>query len=254
MSDYRLGKRPAVRPHALASLDEYIMGRPPQPPAACPPPQIANWGMFANGPDPTCDVPGAPFGDCVIAGSAHAIMAVNSALGTADKVPDSDQAVHEYFMETGGVDSGLNVADHLAKWHQYGIFADDGSANLLPAYAPVSNGSILALHRAIWLCRDCKMGWQLPETAEAQIRAGEPFTVVPGAEIIGGHDMEAVGYDDQWVYLVTWGQLQPASYAFVETYCDEAFALLMQAVKERGFGPTQIDFASLEADLDKLAA
>ena len=251
-SGLRLGKLPAKPLFGVADADSYIMGKPPQPPAACPPPQIPDWGMFANGPDPTCDVEGAPFGDCVIAGSAHAIMAVNAVLGTADHVPNSDQAADEYLAETGGADAGLNMADHLALWRAQGIFADDGDPNRLPAYAPVSNGSILSLHRAIWLFRDCKMGWQLPETAEAQLQAGEPFTVVPGAQTVGGHDMEGVGYDDQWIYLVTWERLWRASYGFVATYCDEAFALLMQSVKERGFGPTKIDYATLEADLNRL--
>ena len=78
---------------------------------------------------------------------------------------------------------------------------------------------------------------------------GHPFAVVPGSPIIGGHDMLAVGYDPEYLYLVTWADTHRATWPFVARYCDEAFALITQSVKEKGFGPTGVDFKSLLADL-----
>ena len=242
MSRYKLGKLPATPLFGVGVLDDYLTTKPPAPPPTVNPPDVLNgwnggWGMQGN----------ATYSDCVEADSAHAILALNTVLGTKDTVPDQSETETQYFEETGGGDTGLNIATHLARWRSLGLFNDDGHKNTLAAYAPVEL-DILALQRAIWLCRAVPMGWQLPESAEQQF-PDHPFTVTNPYTIVGGHDMLAVGYDPEYLYLVTWGNTHRATWPFVRTFCDEAFALITQSVKEKGFGPTGVDFKSLEADL-----
>lgn len=240
---YRLGKLPATRPYGVEDFDAYLTTRPPTPPSHVDPPSVTNawgggWGMAGND----------TYGDCVEADSNHAILALNTVLGTRDLVPSAGETVLQYQEETGGPDVGLNISTHLARWRALGLFGDmDGIPNKLPAYAPVKLG-ITEIQRAVWLCRAVPMGWQLPQSAQDQF-PGHPFAVVPGSPIIGGHDMLAVGYDPEYLYLVTWADTHRATWPFVARYCDEAFALITQSVKEKGFGPTGVDFKSLLADL-----
>jgi hypothetical protein len=67
----------------------------------------------------------------------------------------------------------------------------------------------------------------------------------------GGHAINAVGYDSDGVDVVTWGQLQRVSWAFLRAYGDEAYAPLtqdwMKAPRASG-----IDFAALEAALGQI--
>lgn len=59
MSQFKLGKRPAVRPHGLMALDSYILGRPPQPPTKFARPDVSRWGVLGND----------QYGDCLAEGT-----------------------------------------------------------------------------------------------------------------------------------------------------------------------------------------
>ena len=103
MSDHKLGKLAATRPHGLRDLVAYSNGPLPTPPASVDVPYVPEWGMAGNGPDPSLTVNGGkPVGDCVIAGAAHTIMASNVEVQRLDAVPSSDAVVEQYFAITGG--------------------------------------------------------------------------------------------------------------------------------------------------------
>jgi hypothetical protein len=87
-----------------------------------------------------------------------------------------------------------------------------------------------------------------------QFNAGKPWTVTGDNTILGGHDIVVVGYDSEWLRIVTWGKVIRASFAWFATYADEAWAIITNEVVEAGHGPGKLlDLVGLKADLDHLA-
>lgn len=229
----KLGKLTAVRPHALSDLTTYAAGKLPAPPASVAYP-VLEWGMDGND---QC-------GDCTMAGAAHLIAAWNAEVEeNADPAPTSTQVVTEYFDLTNGQDSGLVEHTVLATWHRRGLWG-----NRIAGYAPVDPGDLTALHQAIAFYGGAYLGVQLPDSAQQQFAAGEPWTVVPGSPVEGGHCIVAAGYSPQGLYCVTWGQVVEVTYPWAAKYLDEAWCVLSEEYVQHGGGPA-IDLAALRADL-----
>ncbi len=243
-----LGKLPATRPHGLRDLVEYSNGPLPTPPPSVAVPKVAEWKMFANGPDPSCTVEGAPFGDCVMAGAAHLIMASDVEVKRQDAVPSSNTVAEQYLTLTGGQDTGLNESDTLAFWRSQGLFGD----NKIAAYCPVATDQLTHVQASVALYGACFLGIQVPESAQEQFGRNEPWTVVPGSPIMGGHCIVVVGYSPEYLFAVTWGGIAPLSYSWFQTFCDEAYAVITEEIVEAGDGPSGLNLAALQKDLDAL--
>ena len=249
MSDLKLGKLAATRPR-MGDLATYANGPLPTPQSSVDVPYVPDWQMFANGPDPSCTVPGAPFGDCVIAGAAHVIIASNVEVQRLDAVPTSNEVADQYLAITGRQDTGCNESDVLSTWRSRGLFGD----NRISAYCPVEPTQISHVHAAVAFYGACLLGVQLPASAQEQFANGKPWTVVPGSPIEGGHCIVVVGYSPEYLYVVTWGAVVPVSYPWFGAFVDEAWCLITQEVAEAGSGPDGIlNLAALQADLDAIA-
>lgn len=231
-----LGKLDPQFPHQVAYFTDYIRQKPPAPRDKVGAPAISNWGMLGNDAN----------GDCVMAGSAHGIMTYNALVGTSDPVPDEQAVLELYYQLTGGADTGLVIAQALKEWQQKGFWS-----NKIAGYAPTRLRSVPELQLAIDLFGLAKLGIQCPESAQEQFAAGQPWTYVKGSPVEGGHDVEAVGYDATYVYVVTWGELHPVAYSFLAHYQDEAWAIISQEYVEAGRGPT-LDLDALRRDLPQL--
>jgi hypothetical protein len=249
MSDLRLGKLAAKRPYGLKDLATYANGPLPPPPPSVEVPYVPNWQMFANGPDPSCTVPGAPFGDCVIAGAAHVIIASNVEVQREDAVPSSNAVAEQYLAITGGQDTGCNESDVLSQWRNQGLFG----GNRISAYCPVETDQLGHVHSAVSMYGMCFLGVQVPESAQEQFSDGQPWTVVPNSPIMGGHCIVIVGYDSNYLYAVTWGGIAPLSYPWFSRFCDEAWCLITEEVAEAGDGPSGLNLAALQKDLDAIS-
>ena len=69
----------------------------------------------------------------------------------------------------------------------------------------------------------------------------------------GGHCVPLSGYDANKIWCVTWGALQPMTWQFLSTYCDEAYVLLSQEWMEAsGVSPSNLAWGQLMADLANL--
>ncbi len=248
---YRLGKKPATRLMGVGMADDYATSRLLTPPSSVPVPKpVAGWGMLGND---TC-------GDCTFAGAAHLIMAVAADLApavapplfTTSGVVQEYSAVTGYDPQTGANDNGANENEVLELWRSKGLF---GGHKIL-AYAPVSPTDVLALHRAIAFYGNLYIGIACPESAQQQFANAEPWTVVPGSPILGGHCILPVAYDPEAITCVTWGGLARVTWPFWATYCDEAHVVITSSEGrlQRGVGQHPLDLAALVADLDKLAA
>lgn len=94
------------------------------------------------------------------------------------------------------------------------------------------------------------IGINFPSSAMDQFNQGEPWTVVNDSEIEGGHHVHIVGYDAQYLYCVTWGQIQNRDIEFFKTYCEETWAILStEFLNSQGLSPKEFNLAQLQADL-----
>jgi hypothetical protein len=90
-----------------------------------------------------------------------------------------------------------------------------------------------------------------------QFEAGQPWDVVPGMTLDGGHDVPMVDYDNKYVYVVTWGALQPVTYAFLAAKYGNGTPVLEEAhveldkewLAKNGNSPAGFNWQSLVAAL-----
>lgn len=83
--------------------------------------------------------------------------------------------------------------------------------------------------------------WEIPENAPSDATAPNPNQ---------GHCVAVVGYDEQSLYAVSWGQLKTMSWEFFHRYAEEVYAVLsFDWVAENATCPTGFDTATLEMDL-----
>ncbi|MGH9121408.1 MAG: hypothetical protein ACRDYC_05610 [Acidimicrobiales bacterium] len=235
-----VGKLGAKAPrvlYGLRTLDAYCVGPLPAPRAMVPVPAETDWGMFGNN----------TVGDCVIAGCAHALIAWDTESAESDPIPTDAAALAQYYALTGGPDTGLVISEVLQTWQTSGLFGGKPIA----AFCPINFANVLDLHCAVDFYGDCKLGVALPQSAMDQTAANQPWTVVPGSPIIGGHDVEIVGYDPAYVQIVTWGEIVDVSYPWLAQYVTEAYAIIPNEFIEAGKGP-DLDLKTLQADLASL--
>jgi len=237
MGNLKYGKNPARKLFGVAEMEAYHSGRLPAPPATL---MYANtipqtgWGMMDND----------RLGCCTISGVGHLIMAYNAETGKSDHVPTDPEVSDTYFSLTGGADSGLVEADVMQKWATDGLF---GSKIL--AYNQLQT-NLLALHTGIYSYGALYLGIEVPESMQTDFADGTPIVYHPGSPIEGGHCVIAVGYDQHYLDIVTWGKRVRMSYPFLAHYLTEAWVTIPDAFAAEGHGPIpSIDVNTLRQDL-----
>lgn len=219
--------------------------------------RVADWPMLAND----------SFGDCVWAAAGHIIEAATTyGQGTTVKVSDAD-VLKGYHDVTGfdpsdpATDQGTVIQDALAYWRKVGI----GGHKIL-AYAQVDVRNLDEVAEALYLFGHLELGINFPGSAMDQFNAGEPWDVVPGASIEGGHAVNLgltrdtttakpsfsprqhlVGRNARGNYeVVTWGRVQEMTPAFWAKYVEEAWIVITPEWEEAtGGSPAGIDKARL---------
>lgn len=242
-----------------------------------------------SGPLPEGTVVPAPMrandthGDCVMAARAHFIVRAEAReTGQILEITDAE-VLREYFRESHGFDSGLVMLDSLKQWRRSGlrvggigdgkVNADDikhplGRAYKCEAFASLPVGQGKSMRAAIAFLGGAYVGISLPLSAADQIDAGAPWTVTSGAPAAkgswGGHCVLIVAYGedrretsggvvvvDQWFECITWGRRQRMSLEFLQTYCDEAYAVCDKV--DRWVANPGIDGKVLREYLDEIA-
>lgn len=276
MSKLKYGRKPA-RHTAASFMRSHIMSRALNalgaPPATSPDwvSKITsvvgnNFGMFGND----------AYGDCVIADCAHQEMLRTANAGTiwtptevqvlalyayfqgmkidpnADLAPGSLDQIQQYLANNDNGCNELDVITYLTKTGWMGRKLD-GSANLDPT-------QLDQIRWANCIFGASRLGLNLPDSAQSQFEAGEPWSPVPGAQLDGGHDVPVVKYDANYFYVVTWGKLQPVSLSFMTAkyadgtpYLEEAHAeLAFDWVNQAGTCPASLNLTQLMADLSAI--
>lgn len=207
---------------------------------------VPSWPMYLN----------SEIGDCTCAAVGHMIEASTQyAAGVATLITDQDvltayERVGGYVPGNQSTDNGAYIQDVLAYWQGTGVGGDH-----IVAYAAVNVADWDEIRTAIDLFGAVDIGFNFPATAMDQFNAGQPWSVVAGSQIEGGHSVNVGAYDEasQTLTCVTWGQRQVMTEAFWTQYVDEAWVVVTKDwVSANGTDPQGLSLYLLGQDFQDL--
>lgn len=244
MANYRFGKHPPKVDYRTLRFSNYL-----KPGIAAPP---ASFNVLTNvyaklgTDDPTKLFPmdgNDTLGDCTIAALAHAETIFRALLGK-EKIASRTAVVKLYMHLTGGVDSGLNELDVLNYWNKHS-FSGDKIIN----YVSIDPKNHTHVQQAISLLNGVYLGFQVQQNCIQEFDAHKPWT--PGKLTNDGHAVYAVAYDQKGLTVLTWGNVQQATWAWWDECVDEAYAILPSEAAKGGYA--DVDLAQLEIDLNAVS-
>lgn len=215
---FRQGRLPNDPSKPRVSLDPHLDGTAPA--SVDNYSGVASWGMLGND----------EWGDCVFACDGH-ITEQQTALGLGQElVVTTGQALAAYSKVTGfnpnAGPPGANPTDNGSTVQAgMGYLVKPGFGTFkAAAFGELSVSNMAKIKQAVYEFGCLSIGINLPTSAMDQFNAGQPWTPVAGSAIDGGHCVQVAGYDADWIYVITWGQVQKMSYAFWAQYVEEAWA------------------------------
>lgn len=245
MNQFRFGKQAPKRDYRTLKLKNYLTSKlaPPKPSYDILPSvyeKLNSSDVAALFPMDGNDT----YGDCTIAALAHAIT-IYSGLISTRKVWPKQNVVKLYMHLTGGIDSGLNELDVLNYWRSNKVDGDK-----IFAYTSIDVKNLTHVKQAISLFGGVYLGFQVQENCVKDFQAGKPWT--PGRLTHEGHAVYVVGYDEASVTVLTWGNIQKATWEWWDECVDEAYAILPPEAASENFNPG-FDFNQLKADLEEIS-
>jgi len=199
-------------------------------------------------------------GDCTCAAAGHMIEEWTANTGQEKTLPDA--AILSAYRHFAGndADAGASMLDVLKYWRKTGIGGDK-----ILAFTQLQSRSVIQVRDSVSLFGACYIGVSLPD-----------FAIAPGADVLttpwvlppqgpvgdaaanpdNGHCIPAVGYDEQNLYVVTWGALKMMSWEFYQAYMDEAYAVLSRdwVSQKLGTSPPGLDLTALQQDVAAVSA
>jgi hypothetical protein len=245
MPDHRFGKHPPKADYRTLRFATYAT-----PGLAAPPPAynvLTNVYQKLKTNDPAKLFPmdgNDTLGDCTIAALAHAATTYHGLVGK-QKIMAKASVVKLYMHLTGGVDSGLNELDVLNYWRQHPVSGDE-----IITYTSINPKNHTHVQQAIQLFGGVYLGFQVQANCLQEFDAHQPWT--PGRLTNDGHAVYAVGYDQNFLTVLTWGNTQQATWAWWDECVDEAYGILPPQAKDPAFAPG-FNLAQLQADLTAVA-
>lgn len=246
----KLGKLPARNDSIQFKLGAYLnVAALPTPPSQFGHKDLVlDWqGMLGND----------QYGDCVFAGAAHETIlwgreAQTSVLFNANSVLGDYSAVTGFNPNDPNTDQGTDMQVAASYRRKTGIMDANGKRHSVAAYLGITHTAPLELKQSIYLFSNVGIGIRFPKSAMTQFNAGKNWTVVRNSPIEGGHYVPAIGYNSQYVYVVTWGKVQKMTWGFYKKYCDEAVAYLSNEMLTNGKSLEGFNTAELQANLNQL--
>jgi len=244
-SSMKLGKHAAQHDSRTLHMASYLAKGLPAPPAKVDhASKITSWPMMRND----------KIQDCTVAAAGHMIQQWTT-LNGKPKVPSEETIVAAYSAVSGykpgkpKTDTGIPVLNVLKYWRKTGIGGDK-----IDAFIAVEPKNHHHFKDAVHIFGNCQIGLALPNSAKQQ----PVWTVPPGGPTgdgefnsWGGHVVAVVGYDSRFLTIVTWGKVMKMTWEFLDTYCDESFAVLSRdwVGKAKKKSPNGFDWQQLESDL-----
>lgn len=246
-----LGKRPARNAVSFKFATYFDARVLPKPPLVFGRPNlVTDWGLFSND----------SIGDCVWAGAAHETMLWRALAGETSKFTDQDvladySAVTGYNPRDPDSDQGTDMQAAASFRQKTGIRDSLGQSHKIGGYVALKPGNLDQLALAAFLFGAAGIGLQLPSSVFDQFDRAEPFSVVDGSPIEGGHYISIVGRNSNGNFLgVTWGRLQAISPAFLSRFMDEGIAYISTEFLKDDLSPRGMDYSTLQNDLALLKA
>ncbi len=251
MADFKLGKLPA-REGAVTFAFSAFLDATKLPPV---PPTFGHQDLYAA--QPIGMLGNDQYGDCVWAGAAHETMLwgdeAKRTFTFTDKTVLSDYSkVTGFNPSDPSSDKGTDMSVAASYRRKTGIVDADGKRHKVAAYLALGVGNLDDVKLACYLFGAVGIGVKFPASAMDQFNKGQPWSVVPGSKIEGGHYVPLVGFDGTHFLIVTWGKLHPMDPDFLQTYMDEGIAYLSKEMLTAGKSLEGFDEAALQADLKAL--
>lgn len=208
-----------------------------------------NLGMYLND----------NLGDCVPADTCHGLMVRTAAVGAMVRPSDVD-ALKMYEIVGGYVPGDINTDNGCVEADMCNFMMTQGLlGHRSVATAPVVAGRLTPdlidnLKWAVELFGPIRLGINLPASAEAQFDAGVPWTVSGDLTIVGGHDVLLCRYNPTYAYVITWGQLRPVTWQWLEQFVEEAHMELFPDLIKGKTTPHGFSLSTLTNELKLLAA
>ena len=234
----KLGCLPGAIPNNLKVLTYYVAGDLPKAPPKVDVPAVDEWGMLGND----------RYGDCGVAGIQHGLQTHAAIVNMDERFPSEQEVIDYYLAYTNGDDSGVVLHDFL-EYVRRNKFHD----KTVQAYAPVTVQDVPTLQTAIWLYGFAYAGITVTAGMQDAFGKEKPWDAEAcDGKPVGGHCVPIVGYDDQFLYCVTWGGVQAITYPAWHSISTEAWAIISgEFVAHHGDG-RGVDLTALVADLNKL--
>lgn len=247
-SKFKFGKKPRGHmpvPHFSALL----AGKKnlPVPPETCDNTKgITEFGIMLND----------TLGDCTCAGIYHAQQIWSGFTGKMET--DSDKCVLDLYENACGykpghpnTDNGGILQDVLTYCVNTGYLTNSGDREKLLAFVEVDNRNKNDVKLAINEFGLGYIGFTVPNTIFGE--DGNPLPVwdfdghsIPETE--GGHCVILVGYDDEYLTVLSWGELYKMTWSFLNFFCDEIYAIVSQDwLDSNGQSPLGLTTEQLEA-------
>lgn len=204
--------------------------------------KVSSWPVYMNN----------TIGDCTCAALGHAVQAWTTyASGLTVTLPDQAildlyEAVSGYNPQTGANDNGAVEQDVLTYVQKHGI-----GGHKIRAFAQVDHTNPQEMKRALELFGTVYLGMRVPRSAEVQFEQGQPWTNINDQQIMGGHAIDLQKWDADYMYVVTWGKLQPLTVDFWEAYGQEAWVIITDDwLNAQGEDPEGLNITQLLSEFD----
>jgi hypothetical protein len=185
------------------------------------------------------------YGDCVVAGTAHAETGWNGLIGIK-KVPSKCAVLRQYKKLTGGQDTGLVVLDTLKIWRNNPFFGET-----IDAFVKNDVTNQVQIMQSIDLFGGVAVGMDVQENAIADFQAGKIWT--PGKLTGDGHFVWPFDYDKGGVWIWTWGGKVYGTWDWWVCCVRESYPILPKEAHADGFAPN-FPYVMLQEDLNAVAA
>lgn len=216
-----------------------------------------DWGMLGND----------NYGDCVLAGGDHEHMLIsNLALPGAPANVEPIKftptnaladygAITGFNPQTGANDNGTDPREAFKYRQSTGLIDASKKRHKIAAYVSIPINNLKAIAEATFIFDAVGIGFEFPGSAMNQFDKNEPWKVVSGSGIEGGHYVPIVGKPEVgYLTVVTWGRKQFMTEAFFKKYVVEAWAFItlesLNAKTQRNWGG--YNWTELQADLKKV--
>jgi hypothetical protein len=184
----------------------------------------ALWGMDDND----------RLGCCTVADVDHEIKSMDDYAGsltfpqTTNAEIDTVYELFGYNPADPATDQGAEMQAVRAAWRKTG-FVFGGIRDQIALFAELDVADVGLIQTALREFGAIGLGINCPKSAEDQFDAGKDWVAVnPDGGIVGGHAIALVGFDTNWLYVLTWGRVQRMSYSFWARYGEEVWVSLSQ--------------------------